>query len=389
MSLRRAAEVATLFLKLGTIGFGGPAATIAMMEQEVVERRKWLGREQYLDLVGMTNLIPGPNGVEMAIHLGLLRAGWLGYVLAGLAFVLPATALSLAFAWIYVHLGRTTNLEPFLFGIRPAVIAIMAVSMWRLGRSAVKSRSLLAIGILVAVAAVCGVDEVAAMFVGAVLGMFWLRASKATNSAVPLWFLPGPKGSVGITHTGVLGTTAIAGVSAATGATLWSMGLFFLKVGAVLYGSGYVLVAFLQDGLVQQHGWLTEEQLLDAIAVGQFTPGPLLSTVTFVGYLLLGARGAAVGTVAVFLPSFVFVAALYRVVPHVRRWQWTAAFLDSINVSAIALMAVVGIRLGGQTMTAWPAWVIFALAMILNLRWRLNPAWTVIGGAAIGRAFLL
>jgi len=382
--LRSLAEVTILFLKLGTIGFGGPAATIAMMEEEVVERRKWLSRQQFLDLVGMTNLIPGPNAVEMALHLGLLRAGWLGFLLAGLAFIFPAAIISLLFAWMYVHLGTMANLEPIFFGIRPAVIAVIAISVWRLGKNAVKSPSLLAIGILVAAAALLGMDEVTAMFAGAIVGMLWLRASRAPNIASSLLLLPSHFGSADSVRTGLLKATVVTGVSVTAGITLWKLGLFFLKVGAVLYGGGYVLVAFLQDGLVRQYGWLTQDQLLDAIAVGQFTPGPLLSTATFIGYVLLGNRGAAVATIAVFLPSFVFVPALYRVMPHVRRSLWAAAFLDSINVSSIALMAVVGVRLGGQTLTNWSAWVIFAVAMAMSLKWKINPAWLVIAGAVIG-----
>jgi chromate transporter len=383
-SLRPLIEVTALFLKLGTIGFGGPAATIAMMEEEVVERRKWLSHQQFLDLVGMTNLIPGPNAVEMALHLGLLRAGWLGFLLAGLAFIFPAAIISLFFAWMYVHLGTKANLGPLFFGIRPAVIAVIAISVWRLGKNAVKSPSLLAIGVLVAAAAFLGMDEVTAMFVGAIVGMFWLRASRAPSIVSPLLLLPAPYGSAGGLRTGLLKATVVTGVSVTAGVTLWKLGLFFLKVGAVLYGSGYVLVAFLQDGLVRQYGWLTQEQLLDAIAVGQFTPGPLLSTATFIGYVLLGNRGAVVATIAVFLPSFVFVPALYRAMPHIRRSLWAAAFLDSINVSSIALMAVVGVRLGRQTLTTWTAWVILATATAVSLRWKVNPVWLVVGGAIAG-----
>jgi chromate transporter len=383
-TLRSVTEVSILFLKLGTIGFGGPAATIAIMEEEVVERRKWLSRQKFLDLVGMTNLIPGPNAVEMALHLGLMRAGWLGFLLAGVAFIFPAASISLVFAWMYVHLGTVANLGALFFGIRPVVIVVIVISVWRLGRNAVKSPSLLAIGILVVAAALLGVDEIAAMFAGAIMGMFWLRLSRKRRITSALLCLPGFCVSTGGVRAGLLSASAIGGVSAATGVSLWKLGLFFLKVGAVLYGSGYVLVAFLQDGLVRQHGWLSQNQLLDAIAVGQITPGPLLSTATFIGYLLLGSPGAIVATVAVFLPSFVFVPALNRVVPHVRRSLWAAAFLDSINVSATGLMAVVGVRLGQQTLTTWPAWTILAAAMAMSLRWKVPAALLVAGGALTG-----
>jgi chromate transporter len=379
-------EVVAVFLKLGTIGFGGPAATITMMEDECVERRKWLPREQFLDILGMTNLIPGPNAFEMAIHIGLLRAGWLGFLLAGAAFILPATLITLAFAWIYVQAGTVTDLQPFLIGIRAAVLAVIVASMWRLGKSAVKSIPLAVIGAMVVALSLVGVDEIAALFAGAFGGMLWLRA---TTKPQPIVMGLAAIGNSGVSSAKltpfVLATAAVGGVSTGVvSISLWQIGLFFLKIGAVLYGSGYVLIAFLEGGLVQQHGWLTRNQLLDAIAVGQFTPGPLLSTATFIGYLLAGVSGAIVATVAVFLPSFVFVAFLHRFLPRLRRSPWAAAFLDAVNVSAMALMVVVAINLGRQTMKGYTPWLVFAAAAALHLRWKTNPAWLILAGAAIG-----
>jgi chromate transporter len=448
-------ELFRVFLKLGLIGFGGPAALIAMMQDEVVERRKWLTRERFLELVGMTNLIPGPNAVQVSLLLGLLRAGWRGCLVAGLCFILPATLISLAFAWMYVELGAVANVQPLLVGIKPAVLAILAASIARLGITAAKIRtgtgsatgrlgrsisvafrsakgaafaerkathteansqpirsaaveaeppsiaapvpvftakslSLIAIGLLVVVLAAVGINEVLAMFSGALLGMFWLRTMPTEPTAAaaltPAAFVGNACASGSSGKALILGAASGSGLLAAATAAppLWQLGLFFLKVGAVLYGGGYVLVAFLDGGLVEQHHWLSREQLLDAIAVGQITPGPLLSTVTFIGYLLGRLPGACVATVAVFLPSFGFVAALHRLLPRIRRSPWAAAFLDAVNISAVALMVVVAVRLGTQALTYWWSWAIFAAAMIAGLAWKANPAWLVLAGAIAG-----
>jgi len=371
----RLVELARLFLKLGLIGFGGPAAHIAMMEEEVVERRRWLTREHFLDLVGATNLIPGPNSTEMAIHVGYLRAGWAGLLIAGLCFIIPAVLITTAFAWAYVTFGTLPRVVPFLFGIKPALIAIILAAVWRLGRSAVKNVELWGLGSAVAVASLLGLDEVTVLLLGGVIGMLWL--GRAGSLALLAW--------ISAPATGIV---AAAGGGSATAASvsLVKLGLFFLKVGAVLYGSGYVLVAFLEGGLVRDYGWLSEAQLLDAIAIGQLTPGPVLSTATFIGYILGGLPGAAVATAGIFLPSFIFVAALGLVLPRLRRSRWMAAFLDAVNVSSVALMAAVTVKLSVSTLTSWPAWVIAVAAAGAGLRWRINPTWLVLGGAVIGWA---
>ncbi len=373
-----------VFLKLGILGFGGPAAHIAMMEEEVVARRGWLTRERFLDLLGATNLIPGPNSTEMAIHLGYVRAGWSGLAVAGICFILPAVGLTAGLAWIYVHFGQLPQVAPWLLGIKPAVLAIIAVSVWRLGNKACKTWSLGAIGAAVLAASLMQLNEVAALLLGGLAGMLWLRIPQAVRSRRGK-ILPVVAGTWLAAKTqALLAVAAGAGGAGVASASLWKLGLFFLKVGAVLYGSGYVLVAFLQGGLVDEYGWLTQRELLDAIAIGQFTPGPVLSTATFVGYMIAGAGGAAVATTAIFAPSFLFVALVNPWIPRLRKSPWTAAFLDAVNVSAVALMAAVTVKLGQATLTAWPAWLIAVAATLIGLRWKINLAWVVVGGGALG-----
>lgn len=387
-ALVRLKELALVFLKLGILGFGGPAAHIAMMEEEVVARRGWLTRQRFLDLLGATNLIPGPNSTEMAIHLGYVRAGWSGLAVAGICFILPAVGLTGGLAWIYVHFGQLPQVEPWLLGIKPAVVAIIAVSVWRLGNKACKTWSLGAIGAAVLAASLLQVNEVAALLLGGLSGMLWLRLPQAVRSRrgkiVPVvagaWLGQWLSKNVGV----LLAVAAGAVGAGAVPASLWKLGLFFLKVGAVLYGSGYVLVAFLQGGLVHEYGWLTQRELLDAVAIGQFTPGPVLSTATFIGYMIAGAGGAAVATTAIFAPSFFFVALVNPWVPRLRKSAWTAAFLDAVNVSAVALMAAVTVKLGQATLTAWPAWLIAVAATLIGLRWKVNLAWVVVGGGVLG-----
>jgi len=375
---RRLVQVCLLFLKVGAIGFGGPAVTIAMMEDEVVARRKWLSRDYFLDLIGATNLIPGPNATEVAIHVGYLRAGWPGLLLAGACFIIPAALITGLLAWAYVRFGALPQIAPFLRGIKPAVLAVIVAALWRLGKTAVKGWRLGLLGLAVMVASLLGVNEILALFAGGILGMVWLRADRIKGL-----FRGRHMGALGLLAPG-LGAHVMRGMAAAADITWWSLGLFFLKIGAVMYGSGYVLVAFLQGGLVADLGWLTQQQLLDAIAAGQFTPGPLLSTATFIGYLLLGIPGAIAATVAVFLPSFVFVAALSPIVPRFRRSPWAASFLDAVNVGSLGLMAAVTIELGAVTLRDWPSVLIALAAALAALRWKLNSTWLVVGGALVG-----
>jgi chromate transporter len=377
-------ELAAVFGRIGTIGIGGPAVTIAMMEEEVVARRGWLSREHFLDIMGAANLIPGPNATEIAIHVGQLRAGWRGMLVAGASFIVPAGGITTALAWAYVRYGRLPQVTPFLVGVKPAVLAIILAALWRLGQTAVKGRLLAAIGAVALLANLLGMNEILAMFGGGMLGMVALRLAQGWRPRVG----PGGPGSLGLVATGAAlarllggGGGALAGAAAV--APLWQLALFFLKVGAVLYGSGYVLIAFLEQGLVRDLGWLTQEQLLDAVAAGQITPGPLFSTAGFIGYLLHGGVGAAVSIAAIFAPSFLFVALLTPLLPRLRRSPWSAAFLDAINVSALALMAAVALRLGAAMLLLPWAIPIATVAFGLALR-KVNPAWLVLGGAVLG-----
>ena len=296
-------EVVKLCGKLGIIGFGGPASHIAMLEDEAVARRKWLSREHFLDLVGATNLIPGPNSTEMMIHIGYQRAGWPGLIAAGISFVLPAVLLSTLIAWIYVEFGALPAVQPFLAGVKPAVLAVILGALWRLGQTASKPKeashtriALAIIGIAVAVAVYLGAPVIWSLIAGGLLGMLALRAMSGWSGAAALLALPESRDALpwaDLSPASALKWAALLAAAAVPALTLGALGLFFLKVGSVLYGSGYVLVAFLEGDLVHEYGWLTQQQLLDAIAIGQFTPGPVLSTAAFIGYVLAGIPGAA------------------------------------------------------------------------------------------------
>jgi chromate transporter len=369
----RVGEVTRLFLKLGLIAFGGPAAHIAMMREEVVRRRRWVSDERFLDLLGMTNLIPGPNSTEMAIHLGYVRAGWPGLVLGGACFIVPAMLIVLALAWLYVRYGTTPAAADALYGITPVIIAIVAQAMWALGRTAVKSTLLGVIGLVALGLALAGVNELGVLFGGGLVVMALRTGAdrrRALGARLALLAAPGA----------ALGSAA----GAAAAVSLGTLFLTFLKIGAVLYGSGYVLLAFLRSDFVDRLGWLTDRQLLDAVAVGQFTPGPVFTTATFVGYLVAGWAGALLATLAIFLPSFVFVAASHPLIPRIRGSRLTGAFLDGVNVAALALMAAVTWQLARAAIVDVLTGMLALAAGLLLLRTRINSAWLVIGGAAVG-----
>jgi chromate transporter len=377
-------ELIRLFFKLGTIAFGGPAVHIAMMEEEVVNRRKWLTRENFLDLVGATNLIPGPNSTEMAIHIGYVRAGIPGLIVSGLAFILPAVIITGILAWAYMEFGTLPQASHLLFGIKPVVISIILVAVIRLGKTAAKTAQLTIVGIGVAGASLLGMNEVLVLLLGGLTGiiLYTLKNRKYQNIQ-GFFILPSLQTSGHLTG----GKTTAVAAAAASGiavVSLWKLGLFFLKIGSVLYGSGYVLIAFLEGGLVKEYGWLTSHQLLDAVAIGQFTPGPVLSTATFVGYVVSGIPGALIATTAIFLPSFIFVLILNPIIPKMRKSGTMSAFLDAVNISAIGLMVSVVIGLAGQTLLDWRAIVIAATACIAGLRFNIGSAWLVAGGAAAG-----
>lgn len=357
-------EIALLFLRLGATAFGGPAAHIALLEDEVVRRRGWLTRERFLDLLGATNLIPGPNSTEMAIHLGYLRGGPLGLVLAGVCFIVPASLLSAALAWAYVRFGGVPRVEGVLYGIKPAIIVIVVQAVVSLSRAALRTRWLVVIAVASAAAALLGLNELL------VLGV------AGTAACAPRL----GRGGRGV----LLAVPAAAAAAAPAAVGLWPLFLAFAKIGSVLFGSGYVLLAFLRADLVAQRHWLTEAQLLDAVAVGQFTPGPVSSTATFIGYLLRGPAGAAVATLGMFAPAFVFVALSGPLVPRIRRSPAAGAFLDGVNAASLALMAVVAAQLGRAAIVDWVTVAIAAASAVAVLRLRVSSVWLVLGGGVAG-----
>ncbi len=365
-------EVTRLFLRLGFTAFGGPAAHIAMMHDEVVTRRKWITDQHFLDLVGATNLIPGPNSTEMAIHLGHVRAGWRGLIVAGVCFILPAVLIVLALAWLYVEYGTTPQGAALMYGIKPVIIAIVVQALYRLVPAALKSPILIAIGVAVLTLYLFGLNELLLLFGGALLYVA-IQAARRFPQAAAVWL---PLATLkGAWLPQLAGSEAIS---------LSRLFLIFLKIGALLYGSGYVLLAFLRNDLVVNAGWLTEQQLLDAVAIGQFTPGPVFTTATFIGYVLADIPGAVVATVGIFLPSFCFVALLARIVSHLRKSPWTAAFLDGVNVAALGLMAGVTWQLGRAAIIDIPTAILALVAGVLLFRFHINSAWLVLAGGIVG-----
>lgn len=368
----RLSELASLFLKLGVIGFGGPAVHIALMEEEVVRKRAWMSHEHFLDLVGATNLIPGPNSTEMTMHIGNERAGWKGLVLAGCCFIVPAVIITALFAWAYQLYGRLPQVRPFIYGIQPAIIAVIVVTMIALGKKALKSVQLGILGIAAAAAVLAGFNEIYVLFGAGFTGiiLYFLRASR--NNAAGLI----PFSLLQMNHTAVDVSTL-------------KLFLLFLKVGAILYGSGYVLFAFLDAELVAK-GLLTKQELIDAIAVGQFTPGPVFSSATFIGWQLGGLPGAIAATVGIFLPSFLFVALLNPLIPKLRRSAVMAAFLDTVNIASIAIILSVIVEMSRETLLDWRTILIAVISFFLTFYFKkLNTAFIVLGGALLGYALLL
>ena len=369
-------ELALLFLRLGTTAFGGPAAHIAMMEDEVVRRRSWLTREEFLDLLGATNLIPGPNSTEMAIHIGHRRRGWKGLIVAGTSFILPAMLIVMAIAWAYVRYRSLPQVAGILYGVKPVIIAIVVQAMWSLGRTALKTKLLAAVGIAGVILTFLGIHELIILCGGglmlALLNLVKQRNLKGHMSA-----------PVSTSPLTLLFQSSIPSAAAAT-FSLWWLFVFFLKVGAVLYGSGYVLLAFIRADLVERWHWLTESQLLDAIAVGQVTPGPVFTTATFVGYVLGDSKGAVVATVGIFLPAFVFVALSGPLVPKIRNSPTAGAFLDGVNAAAMSLMLVVTYQLARAALIDVTTISLALLSAVLLFRFRVNSAWLVLGGALAG-----
>lgn len=375
--LKNLLEVAGLFLRLGLTAFGGPVAHIAMFEHEVVRRRRWLTSAEFLDLLGATNLIPGPNSTELAIHIGHRRAGWPGLVTAGVCFILPATLLVAAIASLYVRYGELPQAEALLYGVKPVIIAIVLQALFGLGRTAIKTMRLALLAVFAVALSVAGVHELLVLFGVAALQVPW--SSRPPAGAPVSCLLPLSPALAALAGTGVT-----AAAAASSGFSLGALFLFFLKVGSVLFGSGYVLLAFLRADLVERWHWLTEAQLIDAIAVGQITPGPVFTTATFIGYILAGGGGAALATIGIFLPAFFFVAISGPLIPRLRRSPATAAFLDGLNVASLALMAVVTWQLARVALLDLPTLLLALLSAAVLVRLRINSAWLVLLGGATG-----
>jgi chromate transporter len=364
-----------LFLKLGFTAFGGPAAHIGIMHTEVVTRRKWLTDEEFLDLVGATNLIPGPNSTEMAIHIGFLRAGWRGLIAGGVSFIFPAVVMVMGLAWAYMKFNTTPQAAWLLYGIKPVVIAIILQALWQLGRKAVKTPFLGLVGVLVAALYLYNINELLLLAAGGLVVMVGTNLSRLKNI------------TAGIKSVAYIPLPLLFAQITPPAAAVFSLPLLFLtflKIGSILYGSGYVLLAFLQSDFVTRYGWLTSQQLLDAVAVGQVTPGPVFTTATFIGYILGGVPGALLATVGIFLPSFIFVALTNPLIPRIRNSPWLRALLDGVNVASLGLMAAVSVTLGRASLVDLPTILAAAAALVLLIRYKLNTTWLIAGGAIFG-----
>lgn len=364
-------ELGLLFLRLGATAFGGPAAHVAMMQDEVVRRRGWLSEERFLDLLGATNLIPGPNSTEMAIHIGWARRRWAGLAVAGAAFILPATLITGALGWVYARYGTVPSARWLLYGVKPVILAVVVQALWGLAPKAARTLKLRLLGGFAVVLAAFGGHELAILFGAGAVSLLAARTRPTT-------------GTTGSAMYPLLPALPIALSGAARAVSLSSIFWVFLKTGSVLFGSGYVLLAFLRADLVERLHWLTEAQLLDAIAVGQVTPGPVFTTATFIGYLLAGPGGALAATAGIFLPAFVFVALSGPLVPRLRASADAGAFLDGVNVASLALMAVVTAQLGRAALVDAPTVFLAVASAALLVRWKVNSTWLVLGGAALG-----
>ena len=360
-------ELAGFFLRLGTTAFGGPAAHIAIMEDELVRRRKWLSREKFLDLLGASNLIPGPSSSELAIHIGYLLGGWPGLLVAGICFILPAACMVGGLAWAYVHFGKLPEVPAILYGVKPVVIAVILQALWGLGRTAIKTTYLGFVAVLSVLLSVFALHPLLLLLLaGGLACLPHLRAQRLSLSALPSL------------------TISSAALATATTFSLSSLFLIFLKIGAIVFGSGYVLLAFLRADLVANRGWLTDAQLVDAVAVGQVTPGPVFTTATFIGFILGGIRGAVLATIGIFVPAFILVAVSGPLVPRIRKSKIAGAILDGVNVASLALMAVVTWQLGRASIMDVVTVVLAIASLFVLLRFRFNSAWLVLIGSVIG-----
>jgi|SRR5450432_1086991 chromate transporter len=371
-------ELALVFLKLGTIAFGGPAAHIAMMEQEFVARRAWLTREEFLDRLAAANLIPGPSSTEMAIHIGFLKRGWRGLIVAGCCFIVPAAIMVTLIAAAYVAYGNLPQLNGILYGLKPVVIAVIVQAFWKLAQSAIKNPFLAAIAVLAAVGSAFSIDNLSVILVAGVLAALPIicRKARAPKPLLPAWLFP--------FHGTVPALALVATAASVVPVTLWRLFLTFIKIGSVLFGSGYVLLAFLRADFIVHLGWLNQKQLLDAVAVGQITPGPVFTTATFIGYLVAGVKGAIVATVAIFLPGFFLVAASGPIIARVRRSAIAGAFLDGVIAGSLALMGLVAWQLGRQSIVDLLTVFLFIMSFALLVHTRTNTLVIIIAAAVVG-----
>src|SRR5208283_1859842 len=370
---QRLKEVALLFLRVGATAFGGPAAYIAIMQRETVRKRGWVDDQKFLDMLGISNLIPGPTATEMALYLGLERAGWLGYLASGLLFIIPGMIATIALAWGYVVYGSLPAVGWILYGVKPVIIAIVIQALWDLGKKGVKDPLTAAVGAAAIAAYLFGLNAIAVLFAGAAIVLLF-QSGKRFWPRVSAFFLLSPLLPLKITE---LSTDKVPFKQT----TLF---LTFLKIGALIYGGGYVLFAFINSEFVSHLGWLTHQQLLDAIAVGQITPGPVFSSATFVGYLMGGWQSALLATLAIFLPAFVFVALASRILPSIRKAWWAGALLDGVNVSALGLMAAVTYQLGRAAIIDWFTIALTIVTLVLVLKVKINSTWLILGGALLG-----
>lgn len=374
-------DLALVFLKLGTIAFGGPAVHMAMMQDEFVRKRRWIRQADFLGRLAAANLIPGPSSTEVAIFIGQSKRGWLGLIVAGCCFILPAAFLVALIAAAYVRFGTMPQVSGILYGIKPAVIGIVLQAVWSLTRTAAKTKFLVALGILALVLSLFGAAPLLVLILAGMASAIGWSPKNRTTTAVSS-FLPF-SGSFGA------GVAAFTSAAAFAPVTLWRLFLSFLKIGSVVFGSGYVLLAFLQTEFIAHLHWLSEKQLIDAVAVGQFTPGPVFTTATFIGYLVAGVRGAAVATLGIFIPGFLFVALSGPLLPRLRRWLLAAAIVEGVVVGSLGLMAAVAWQLGRAAIIDWPTLAILVVSLILLLHYRINSAWLVAGAAFAGWAAFL
>lgn len=368
----RLKEIAKVFLRLGILAFGGPAAHIAMMDEEIVQKRKWVDRTTFMDLIGATNLIPGPNSTELAIHLGYGRGGVLGLFIAGICFIFPAMIIVLAFAVGYVRYGTIPKVEGILYGVKPVIIAIVFQALLRLGKSVIKGNLAIAVASLVIVGSFLGVSEIPLLLMAGILVMAVKNRDQFRTRTLMLYPLP----FLTLTRAALLKNRLDMGVE--------RLFLTFLKIGSVLYGSGYVLLAFLESEFIRAFPVISETELLDAVAIGQLTPGPVFTTATFIGYLIHGVPGALVSTAGIFLPSFLLVWLLKPLIPKIRQSRWAGGLLDGVNIASLGLMTAVTVRLGMASLIDLLSVSLFALSLFILTKFKINSAWIIIAGGAIG-----